>query len=82
MHAHLRLGLLYILCRLLVPLAQPLNSLGAEPELGDPVLPALHQISVISNGPGVGLFAQLQQAARRHCLDYLHHWLGLRCRSC
>ena len=82
MCAHLWLGLLHILRRLVVPLTQPLDFLGAEAELSDPVLTALHQISVISNGPRVGLFAQFQQAARRHCLDHLHHWLGLRCRSC
>lgn len=82
MCAHLRLGLLHILSRLLIPLTQPFNALGTQTELGDPVLPAVHQIAVISNCPWVGLFAQFQQRARRHRFDHLHHWLGLRCRSC
>jgi hypothetical protein len=47
MCAHLRLGLLHILIRLLIPLTQPFNALGAQPELGDPVLTAIHQIAVI-----------------------------------
>lgn len=82
MCAHLWLGLLHILRRLVVPLTQPLDFLGTEAELSDPVLTALHQFAVISDRSRVGLFAQLQQAGRGDRLDDFDHRLRRRCRSC